>query len=293
MVDPQKELKEFKKEHNYFIGIDSDGCAFPTMEIKQKKCFHPQIMDEWDLWSIEKELRMVSEWVNLYSVHRGTNRFQALKIVFDFLREMPEEKRKGVEIPDTSALEKYINSGLPLGNDSLKVYVKDHPEIERFLKWSLDVNKNVERIVKGVPPFRYVRESLEKIKDKADCIVVSATPNEALRREWEEHDLTKYVRLIAGQEMGKKKEHLQITTEGKYDKKHILMIGDAPGDLKAARANNALFYPVDSGKEEESWRRFYKEDLDRFLNDGYAGEYEEKLIEEFDKLLPETAHWKN
>ena len=83
MADPQKALKEFTKTHDHFIGIDSDGCAFPTMEIKQTKCFHPQIMDEWDLWAIEKELRMVAEWVNLYSVHRGKNRFPALKLVFD------------------------------------------------------------------------------------------------------------------------------------------------------------------------------------------------------------------
>lgn len=33
------------------------------------------------------------------------------------------------------------------------------------------------------------------------------------------------------------------------------MIGDAPGDLKAARGNGALFFPVNPGDEEESWKR--------------------------------------
>ena len=60
MVDSQKGLKGLKKEHSHFVGIDSDGCAFDTMEIKQKQCFHPQIMDEWELRPIEKELRMVA-----------------------------------------------------------------------------------------------------------------------------------------------------------------------------------------------------------------------------------------
>ena len=291
MVDSQKELKELKKEHSHFIGIDSDGCAFDTMEIKQKQCFHPQIMDEWELRPIEKELRMVAEWVNLYSVHRGANRFPALKLVLELLKEMPEVKEAGVEIPDTTTLGEYIDSGLPLGNDSLKEYIKDHPEMEQFLKWSLGVNKNVERIVKGVPPFKYVRESLEKIRDKTDCIVVSATPNEALIREWEEHDLAKYVKLIAGQEMGKKKEHLQLATKGQYEENHILMIGDAPGDFRAARANNALFYPVNPGREEDSWKMFFEEGLNKFLNDEYAGDVETRLIEEFNSLLPETPHW--
>ena len=290
--DPQKELKEFKKEYPYFIGIDSDGCAFPTMDIKQKQCFHPQIMEEWNLWSMEKELRLVAEWVNLYSVYRGTNRFPALKMVFDLLREMPVVKEKGGEIPDTQALQEYIDSGLPLGNDSLKEYVKGHPKMQPFLKWSLEVNKNVERIVKGVGPFKYVCESLEKIQGQADCIVVSATPGEALVREWKEHGLAKYVKIIAGQEMGKKKEHLRLATKDQYEENHILMIGDAPGDLEHGRAVEALFYPINPGQEEASWERFYQEGLDKFLNGQFAGDYEKELIEEFNKLLPDTPSWK-
>ena len=37
------------------------------------------------------------------------------------------------------------------------------------------------------------------------------------------------------------------------------MIGDAPGDMKAARANGALFFPINPGHEDESWERFYDE----------------------------------
>jgi len=291
-ADVQRALKDFRKEHSYFIGIDSDGCAFPTMDIKQKQCFHPQIMEEWNLWSIEKELRMVAEWVNLYSVYRGTNRFPALKMTFDLLQEMPEVQEKGAEIPDTKALQEYIDSGLPLGNDSLKEYVKDHPEMQPFLKWSLEVNKNVERIVKGVGAFKYVRESLAKIQGQADCIVVSATPGEALVREWKEHDLAKYVKIIAGQEMGKKKEHLRLATKDQYEENHILMIGDAPGDLEHGRAVEALFYPINPGQEEASWEYFYQEGLAKFLNGEYVGDYEKELIEEFNKLLPDTPSWK-
>ena len=121
---------------------------------------------------------------------------------------------------------------------------------------------------------------------------MSATPAEALKREWEEHDIAEYVKVIAGQEMGTKKEHLAFAAASKYKLDHILMIGDAPGDMKAARANNALFYPINPGDEDISWERFHNEAFDKFINGTYAGDYEKSLIDEFDKYLPSIPPWK-
>ena len=59
------------------------------------------------------------------------------------------------------------------------------------------------------------------------------------------------------------------------------MIGDAPGDHKAAKANGVLFFPILPGREEDSWERLHGEALDRFFAGTYAGEYEEKLFAEF------------
>jgi phosphoglycolate phosphatase-like HAD superfamily hydrolase len=123
-------------------------------------------------------------------------------------------------------------------------------------------------------------------------IVVSATPVEALVREWKEHDIAQYVSVIAGQEMGKKQLHLQLAANGKYASDHILMVGDAPGDLRAAKANDALFYPVNPGDEEASWERFYEEAVHKFLAEEYAGDYEAELIADFEAMLPETPPWK-
>ena len=72
----------------------------------------------------------------------------------------------------------------------------------------------------------------------------------------------------------------------------MLMIGDAPGDLKAARANGALFFPINPGDEERSWKLFHDEALDKFIQGAYAGEYEAALIKEFDNYLPDTPPWK-
>jgi hypothetical protein len=70
------------------------------------------------------------------------------------------------------------------------------------------------------------------------------------------------------------------------------MVGDAPGDLKAAQANGALFYPVIPGEEEDSWRRFHEEAIKRFLAGTYAGDYERELLAAFDAALPSEPPWK-
>jgi phosphoglycolate phosphatase-like HAD superfamily hydrolase len=276
------------------VGIDSDGCAFDTMEIKHKECFTPNIIKHWGLQPVSKYAREASEFVNLYSKWRGINRFPALLMVFDLLADRADVQRRGVKPPEVPSLREWVENESKLGNPALKEAVEKtgDPILAQTLEWSEAVNATVADMVHGVPPFPYLRESLDALKDKADCIVVSATPGEALRREWEEHDIAKYCAVIAGQEMGKKAEHLQLAAAGKYPKDHVLMIGDAPGDFKAARANDFLFYPVNPGQEEQSWQRFYEEAMGRFLEGAYAGDYEAALIAEFEAILPEIPPWK-
>jgi len=291
-------LAELQPEHDFFVGIDSDGCAFDTMEVKHKECFCPNTVKHWGLQPVSKFAREAAEFVNLYSKWRGINRWPALVMVFDLLNERPEVLRRGVPIPKATRIRQFIQAseteGIPLSNDGLKQYMAAHPdpELDRAWAWTTGVNATVAEIVHGVPPFPYVRESLQVLQDKADMIVVSATPTEALAREWEEHQIAPYMKVIAGQEMGKKALHLKLATKGNYAPDHVLMIGDAPGDMKAAVANNALFYPINPGAEEASWKRFYEEAMHRFLEGTYAGEYEAQLIAEFDRHLPELPPWK-
>lgn len=287
-------LVELKPAHDFFVGIDSDGCVFDTMEIKHKECFIPNIIRYWRLQPVSKYAREAAEFVNLYSKWRGINRWPALVMVFDLLRERPEVQRRHVAIPEAPRIRAFIASGRPLSNDSLKEMIAEthDPELMQALEWSEAVNRTIEESVFGVPPFPFVRESLEMMAQHADMVVVSQTPTEALVREWQEHGIDTYVEAIAGQEMGTKADHLRYASGGKYAAGHVLMIGDAPGDLKAARANNALFFPINPGREDESWERFYREGFPRFLRGEFAGEYEAGLIREFEALLPETPPWK-
>ena len=118
---------------------------------------------------------------------------------------------------------------------------------------------------------------------------VSATPNAALKAEWEEHGIAGHVRAICGQEEGTKKEILAVSTQ--YGANKCLMIGDAPGDHKAAVANNCLYYPINPGNEEASWKRLLHEGIERFFAGTYAGEFQQELIDEFNQYLPAKPSW--
>jgi phosphoglycolate phosphatase-like HAD superfamily hydrolase len=293
MVDHVEQLKAFPKARDVFVGIDSDGCAFDTMEVKHKECFIPNIINSWDLQAVCRYAREAAEFVNLYSRWRGINRFPALLRVFDLLAERPEALQRGYAPPAVDPLRAWVARETRLGNTALAEEVaRTHDAVlERALAWSTAVNETVAKIVRGVPPFPCVRESLQKLAPAADIIVCSATPNEALKREWREHGIAAYAGMICGQEMGTKAEHLEHAAGGKYAPQNVLMIGDAPGDLKAAKANGFLFYPVNPGDESASWRRFYEEAADRFLAGRYAGDYEQALIDAFLAHLPSQPPW--
>ncbi len=291
--DPQRLLREFQKRNDFFVGIDSDGCAFDTMEVKHKECFIPNIIKYYNLAAVSKYAREAAEFVNLYSQWRGINRFPALIMCFDLLIERPEVLRRHHPIPALTGLRRWVERETKLSNPTLKAEAKATGDagLVQALEWSEAVNRTIGEVVHHVPPFPFVRESLESMQGKADVLVVSATPGEALDREWQEHGLKPFVGLIAGQELGSKREHLALGAVGRYEPHKILMVGDAPGDLQAAESNGVLFYPIAPGFEDESWQRFFEEGLPKFLSENYAGAYMTAQIARFKQLLPDTPPW--
>lgn len=299
MTDFAKPLKDLKPTKKFLVAIDSDGCAFDAMGIKQRECFCPWMIGCFGLQPVAEAARECKDFADLFSKTRGANRHKTIvRILTELLPSHPKVKESGFKVPQFEYYCKWVNDpNSLLSNDGLKQAIakatdpKEKAELEITLDWSKRVNQAVADIVKNVPPFKYVRESLEKIVQKADIIVCSATPTEALEREWAEHGIAEYAKVIAGQEMGSKADHLEIVSNGKYDKDKVLMVGDAPGDMKAAQKNKVLFFPVNPGNEVASWKKFHDEAFDRFINGRYAGSYEKKLIEEFDACLPENPPW--
>jgi phosphoglycolate phosphatase-like HAD superfamily hydrolase len=282
-------LKALKPGHDFFVGIDSDGCVFDSMEVKQKEFFIPVALKYFDLFSISKILRETWEFVNLYSIYRGGNRFRSIIKVFELLSEKKEIKESGSKLPDMAALKIWVSMEKNLGNATLRKYLEMNydPDLEKVLNWSEAVNEEIRRWLRNITPFPNAVKAIKEISVLADLIIVSQTPLEALDREWEEHHLKRYVKAVAGQEHGTKTGHIAMAAKGKYPDNKILMIGDAKGDLDAALNNGVLFYPVIPGKENESWKRFLEEGFDKFIKDTFCGDYQNNLVKEFLKSLPE------
>ncbi|REJ89374.1 MAG: HAD family hydrolase [Planctomycetota bacterium] len=287
-------LDSFKKQHDFLIGIDSDGCAFDSMEIKHKECFIPNFIKHLQLQPISKYAREACEFTNLYSKSRGANRFHAYLGALDLLEQRAEVKARDFTVPRWQGVRDWVDRETKLGTKTIgpEAEKTGDPDLKLGFAWSSAVDDAIAEMVQGVPPFPGVRESLEKMQGRADMIVCSATPNRALQQEWEEHKIDRYVQCICGQEAGSKQQSLGSAKEQGYSEDRVLMIGDAPGDMKAAKAVGALFFPINPGHEEASWESFLGEAMERFFEGRYAGEYEAALIAEFDGYLPEQPPWK-
>src|ERR1700722_20339359 len=123
-MDSPDVLRDFKPEHQFFIGIDSDGCVFDSMEVKHKECFAPMFIKHFGLQAVGKYARQTWEFVNLYSKTRGCNRFPAVSRSLKLLRERPEVIARRAKIPDDTALDEWIARQKTLDNKTLTAEVE-------------------------------------------------------------------------------------------------------------------------------------------------------------------------
>ena len=167
----------------------------------------------------------------------------------------------------------------------------EKPPIETALEWSKEVNRMVKATVFNLPPISGSLKAITFLHSYADLVVISNTPIDTLQREWSENNIEKNVLYIGGQETGTKTEMLVAVAKNKYAQDNILIIGDSPGDLIAAQAINALFFPILQSKEEESWHNFNTEGCEIFLNGIYSGSYQNEQINQFQSSLDTIPTW--
>lgn len=290
-------LDNFKKTKEYLVCVDSDGCLLDNMELKHKECFCPATVNVWDLQGASRFVRECAEYVNLYSKSRGRNRFPAIVLTLELAYARPELIERGYVLPDLTPLKNWIKNTPVLGAKALEDYAAGRdsidPVLETAARWSREVDANIKHIVRNIKPFPYVKETLKKLSEFANIVVVSATPNEALTRELKECGIAELVDIISGQEAGTKSECIRRAKSAGFDDDHVLKIGDAPGDLEAANDNNVLFHPIVPGRETESWKRICDESSEIFRNHNFRGEYMEKLCKEFFEVLRDVPPWTN
>jgi len=289
----KSDLVNFLPRFGTFVGIDSDGCVFDTMEIKQKDFFHPAIIRHWGLEAIETQVRTVAEFVYLYSVYRGLNRFLDLCTTFELLNDWPEA-RNHAPLPNPADLRAFCDSGLPLGNASLLAEAQrtGSPLLQTAYEWSEELNHDIDQHMPDPPPFQGSEEALKLISKNSDAIVISQTQAVALLKDWHRENFAQYVSVIAGPELGGKIDHFNMAATDRYLPNAILMVGDALGDLATAEAIGCNFFPINPTQETESWRRFIDEAYPRFLAGGFSEPYQSQLNREFKSFLPRHPPWK-
>ncbi len=291
-----KDLEKHVPIKKYFVGIDSDGTVFNSMELKHKDCFIGCLIRSFGLAAIAHEVHLVWNYVNIFSNTRGTNRFKALLLTFDYLNKMKRIKELKIYIPKLNPIKNWLSLNKILSNEALKQMISELPQSERaeiitVYNWSKEVNNSVKKTVFNLPPMEGALNGINFLKPYADIVVISNTPIRTLNREWSENNITSDVLYIGGQETGSKTEMLSAVAKNKYKDQNILIIGDAPGDLSAARNIDALFFPIFPKNEEKSWETFNEIGLEYFLNGTYYGKFQNQQIKKFQSILNIKPPW--
>ena len=184
------------------------------MEVKHKECFIPNIINYWGLQGVSKYAREAAEFVNLYSKSRGINRFPALVEALEWTQQAArgqgprrQDRHSAVAARLDETRDEAGQSGVGKGG------ARDgRSRSEAHAGLVEGRQRDDRRVVRGVPPFPFVRECLEKLQPQADVFVVSATPQRSARTASGKSTTWRSTCVaICGQEIGTKKESLGAT----------------------------------------------------------------------------------
>lgn len=275
-------LEKFNKKKEFLICIDSDGCAIDSMNIKHIQCFGPCMVKEWNLEKWEDIILKRWNEINLYTMTRGTNRFLALSMalseidktyhLIEGIKEFKKWAEQAAELSNQAVEERYKTTGIEI--------------FDRALSWSKAVNQAITQLPEeAIKPFHGVKEGLQSAQQYADVAIVSSANAEAVQAEWKRYELLEKTDICLTQNEGSKAYCIKKMLEKGYQKNHVLMIGDAPGDKKAAESNGVLYYPILVRQENKSWDIFLTEALPKFLEETYEGSYQEQQNQKFEENL--------
>lgn len=271
-------LSEYKKKKEFLVCVDSDGCAMDTMDIKHIRCFGPCMVTEWGLEEWKDEI--LSRWndINLYTMTRGINRYKGLSIALSEINE------KYTPIEDLGTLTKWVESSPELSGGALEkaIAANDSVSLKKALAWSKAVNTSINALPEEEKlPFKGVKEALAFAHAKVDVAIVSSANLDAVLEEWERYELLCHTDIVLAQDSGSKAFCIGELLKAGYEKDHVLMCGDAPGDLDAAQKNGVFYYPILVRHEAESWQEFVDKAVSKLLDGSYGGAYQQEKIDAF------------
>lgn len=271
----------FTKTKDFLVCIDSDGCAIDTMTIKHQRCFGPIIIDTWGLEEYREAILPRWDEMNLFSITRGINRFKGLAKMLEEINE------KHTAIDGIDGYLNWINTTKQFSNEELKNYIEETDNVccKNVLTWSINVNKNIDALDDSLKvSYKGCKEAMEEILKVADIAVVSSANRKAVEEEWAQNQLLDMVGGIFTQDVGTKAFCIGELLKLGYETTNVVKIGDAKGDLEAAKTNKVGFFPILVNKESESWNEFATTGLEK-LKAGEILEYsvikEEQFYDQF------------
>ena len=271
-------LSEYKKKKEFLVCVDSDGCAMDTMDIKHIRCFGPCMVEEWGLGQWKEEILKRWNEMNLYTMTRGINRYKGLSMALQEINE------KYTPIEDLDTLVQWAKDSPELSNAALQRAIdsRDSISLKKALSWSKALNESINSLPEEEKvPFKGVREALAFAHDKVDVAIVSSANPDAVLEEWKRFGLLEHTDIVLAQDAGSKAFCIGELLKAGYDKEHVLMCGDAPGDMDAAEQNGVFFYPILVRHEKESWKEFREAAVEKLLDGTYGEDYQQKKTEAF------------
>lgn len=274
-------FEKYERKHDYLVCVDSDGCAMDTMNCKHFHCFGPCMVMEWNLdqWRVA----ILERWneINLFQMTRGINRFKGLAMA------LTEINSQYTPIAGVEILSAWVAETKALSNDALIEAIAATPEgegkacLEKALAWSKAVNASIVHLPDELKvPYVGAKEGLEAAHTFADVAVVSSANRGAVEEEWTLHGLLEHTDILLAQDCGSKAHCIGEMLKFGYEKDHVLMVGDAPGDCDAAEVNGVWYYPILVNKEVESWTELREVALGKLQNMEYA-EYQPEKKRQF------------
>jgi len=248
--------------------LDFDGSILDSLHAKQERCFMPEFVRSFGEGAEKEPLEELWRYVSLDSRHRGVNRFRALAVAL----------RIGSRLPQIGPLLRR-HSGLA---DALDAWLAHEPspsagrlasalagkavdrKLARVLAWSRDVDRAID-LLPPAATFVGAGRILSQGATDAEIRLLSSSTSARARRELAGAGLSAFTDALLAQERGEKARCVALAMEARFDPAAVLVIGDAPVDLAAARSVGASFYPIVPGREEESWRSFERDFLPDFL----------------------------
>ncbi|MEX0325486.1 MAG: hypothetical protein AB3N33_05300 [Puniceicoccaceae bacterium] len=241
--------------------VDSDGCVFDNMRWKHEVPFLTALLDVFRLHDHKEWVTDLWLEINLYSVTRGTTRFWAIAT---FLNRVWKKEASGAGSALPGSPEEYIRFMENPANRNAEAIQRQlatsggDPCFELVLRWHAEVNRRILESGVSPQPFTGTLETLRLMASLGEVHVVSLTPHDLLISDWTEAGLMPHVTKILGQEFGSKAEQVEAARKGRTIQ--TLLVGDAPGDEKAALSANCDFFPTIPSREVESWK-----ELNQFL----------------------------